>query len=168
MRRLLLLAVFSLVPYQLPADTSGTDDRPLTMDEATLSKKASQILTRMTDFIAAAPAFYFVADGGNEVLQQDGHLLESDIHLTLTIQRPLRAILRIDSPDGENATLTLDGETISVNSIIDNMFIYDTTHQPGDINESLDFLATELGVPRQLRYFLSEELTASLSRVTTR
>jgi hypothetical protein len=162
MRRLVLLAVFSIGPYQWPAGAVETD---AAMDGAVLSEEASEILTRMTDFISAAPAFYLDIDGGNEVLQQDGHLLEFGAHLTLTIQRPSQANLRIDSRNGTSATLILDGDAISVFSVIANIFYYDTTHQPGDINESLDFLAKELGIPRQLRFFLSKDLTASLSRI---
>ncbi len=179
MRRLILLTVFSLGPYQLPASavevTAGNSaqsttadslgDTPATIEAAAFSGKASEILTRSTDFIAAAPAFALVGDGGNEVLQQDGQLLEFGAHFTLTIQRPSQANLRIDSRDGTSATLILDGDALSVFSVIENIFYYDTTHQPGDINESLDFLAMELGVPRQLRFFLSKDLTASLSRV---
>jgi len=53
----------------------------------------------------------------------------------------------------------------SVYSVIENTYVYDTTSQPGDINTSLDFLAAQFGVPRQLSFFLSKDLTASLSRV---
>ncbi len=146
-----------------PANSS--DDRQLTMDGPALSREASQILTRMTDFISAAPAFYVVADSGNEVLQQDGQLLEFGAHFTLTIQRPSQANLRVDSRDGTTATTILDGDAISVFRVIENIFYYDTTRQPGDINESLNFLATQLGVPRQLPFILSKDFTASLSRV---
>jgi hypothetical protein len=59
----------------------------------------------------------------------------------------------------------LDGEMISIYSIMDNMYVYDTIRQPGDINKSLGFLATQFGVPRQMDFFLSEDFTASLSRV---
>ncbi len=179
MRRLILLTVFSLGPCQLPASavevaadnsaqstTAGSlGDTPATVEAPAFSGKASEILTRMTDFIAAAPAFHMVADGGNEEFQQDGRLLEFGAHFTITIQRPSQANLRIDSRDGTSATLILDGDALSVFSVIENIFCYDATHQPGDINESLDFLAMELGVPRQLRFFLSKDLTASLSRV---
>ncbi len=179
MRRLILLTVFSLGPYQFPASavevTAGNSaqstsagslgDTPATIEAPAFSGKASEILTRSTDFIAAAPAFALVGNGGNEVLQQDGQLLEFGAHFTITIQRPSQANLRIDSRDGTSATLILDGDALSVFSVIENIFYYDTTHQPGDINESLDFLAMELGVPRQLRFFLSKDLTASLSRV---
>lgn len=182
MRRVFLLAIFSLLSNLLPASaeeitaddspqaTTATSlaDSPTTTKAPAFSGKASEILTRSTDFISAAPAFALVGESGNEVLQQDGQLLEFGAHFTLTIQRPSQANLRIDSRDGTSATLILDGDAISAFSVIENIFYYDSTRQPGDINESLDFLAAQVRVPRQLRYFLSKDLTASLSRVPPR
>jgi hypothetical protein len=179
MRRVFLLAIFSLLSNllpasaeQIPADNgvqatsaNSFDESPTTTKASAFSGKASEILTRSTDFISAAPAFALVGDGGNEVLQQDGQLLEFGTHFTLTIQRPSQANLRVDSRDGAGASVILDGKAISVISVVEKVFYYDTTSQPGDINTSLDFLAMELGVPRELRYFLSKDLTASLSRV---
>ncbi len=114
----------------------------------------------MTDIISAAPAFTFVSDTGNEVGTTNGQLIELGSHFTVAIQRPSKAIGRIDSGNGDSSTTVLDGEAIWVNSAKENM--YDTTRQPGDIDASLDFLAEQLGVPRQLRDFFSKELTASL------
>jgi hypothetical protein len=80
----------------------------------------------------------------------------------LTIQRPSKAIGRFDSRNGDSSTTVLDGEAISVLSVTDNINVYDTTRQPGDIDASLEFLAKQLGAPRQLRDFFSKDLTASL------
>ena len=179
MRRVFLLAIFSLLSNLLPASaeeitaddspqaTTATSlaDSPTTTKAPAFSGKASEILTRSTDFISAAPAFALVGESGNEVLQQDGQLLEFGAHFTLTIQRPSQANLRVDSRDGAGASVILDGKAISVFSVVEKVFYYDTTSQPDDINTSLDFLAMELGVPRELRFFLSKDLTASLSRV---
>jgi hypothetical protein len=87
-------------------------------------------------------------------------VLEFGSQLTLAIQRPSKAIGRFDSRDGDSSTTVLDGEAIWVYSAKEN--IYDTTRQPGDIDASLDFLAKQLGAPRQLRDFFSKDLTASL------
>ena len=161
MRRLLLLAVFSLVPCQLAADTAGTRAE---MDEPTLSREALEILTRATDFISTALAFTVIGDAGNEELQEDGQLLEFGTHVTLAIQRPSQANMQFNLRSGANATLILDSEAISVYSVKDNTYVYDATRQPGDINTSLNSLAAQFGVPRQMGFFLSEDLTASLSR----
>ena len=72
---------------------------------------------------------------------------------------------RIESRNGDSSTTVLDGEAIWVYSTKENM--YDTTRQPGDIDASLDFLAEQLGVPRQLRDFFSKDLTASLGNAMT-
>jgi len=117
----------------------------------------------MTDFIAAAPAFSLVSDTGQEVMQRNGQLLEFGSRLTLAIQRHSQAIGRFDSRNGDSSTTVLDGEVISVYGVKDNIYVYDTTGQPGDIDTSLEFLVNQLGVPRQLRDFFSKDLTASLS-----
>ncbi len=174
MKRFILLTLISALPYQLSAcgqeidanrDVESGPARSIessaaTPDEPVLDKDASDILTRMTDFISAAPAFTFVSDTGNEVGTTNGQLIELGSHFTVAIQRPSKAIGRIDSGNGDSSTTVLDGEAIWVYSAKENM--YDTTRQPGDIDASLDFLAEQLGVPRQLRDFFSKDLTASL------
>jgi hypothetical protein len=150
MRQLVFLMTFLIMPYRLAA----------TAAEPVLSEDAAKILARMTDFIAAAPAFTLASDTGHEVLQENGHVLEFGSQLTLAVQRPAQAVGRFDSRDGDSSTTVLDGEAIWVYSAKEN--IYDTTGQPGDIDASLDYLARQLGVPRQLRDFFSKDLTTSL------
>jgi len=167
MRRLVFLTIILIVPYSLSAGApemkahydvetglaQGTDTAPATTDESALAKDASEILTRMTDFISAAPAFSLVSDTGHEVMHKNGQLVEFGSRLTLTIQRPSQGIGRFDSRNGDSSTTVLDGEAISVLSVTENIYLYDTTRQPGDIDASLEFLAKQLGVPRQLRDF---------------
>ncbi len=174
MKRLIWLTLFSLVLCQFPAGAteispgndvraaaaSSIDEPPEAKDNPALSKEASDILTRMTDFISAAPAFSLVGDTGHEVMQKNGHVLEFGSRLTLVIQRPSKGIGRFDSRNGDSSTTVLDGEAIWVYSAKGN--IYDTTRQLGDIDSSLDFIAKQLGFPRQLRDFFSKDLTASL------
>jgi hypothetical protein len=174
MKLLVFLILISIAAFQLIArgaeansdydveseSARGTDTATATTDESALAKDASEILARMTDFISAAPAFSLVSETGHEVMHKNGQLLEFGSHLTLAIQRPSKAIGRFDSRNGDSSTTVLDGKAIWVYSAKENM--YDTTRQPGDIDASLDFLAKQLGVPRQLRDFFSKDLTASL------
>ena len=46
-----------------------------------------------------------------------------------------------------------DGETITVASIYDGRHIYDTIQQPGDVNESLDFMVSQTGWPSRTQLF---------------
>jgi hypothetical protein len=130
--------------------------------EPVLSEKASQIMARMTDFISEAPAFSLVSDTGHEVTQKNGQVLEFGSHLTLTIQRPSQASGRFESRNGDISIIVLDGKTLSVYGAIEDVDFYDATRQPGDIDSSLEFVANQVAVPRQLRDFFSKDLTASL------
>jgi hypothetical protein len=143
------------------AETYSPGETDLSTGEPVLSQDASRILMRMTDFISAAPAFSIVSDTGHEVRQKNGQVLEFGSHLTLVIQRPSQANGRFDSRAGDSATTILDGQAIWVYSAKEN--IYDTTQQTGDIEASLDMLANQLGAPRQLFDFFSNDLTASLA-----
>ena len=88
-----------------------------------LDEDASDILTRMTDFIAAAPSFSLVSETGHEVMQNNGQMLEFGSRLTLAIQRPSKAIGRFDSRNGDSSITVLDGEAISVYSGKENIYV---------------------------------------------
>ncbi len=75
MRQLAFLILILIVPCKLPAGAPEIS-APAPAGGPALSKDASEILARMTDFISAAPVFTLLSDTGYEVLQKDGHLLE--------------------------------------------------------------------------------------------
>jgi len=158
MKLLVILTLILIVVVQLFAHGAEIDSD----DEPALSEEASQILARMTDFISEAPAFSLISDTGHEVTQKNGHVLEFGSHLTLSIQRPSQGIGRFESRNGDISDIVLDGTTLSIYGAIGDIYVYDATRQPGDIDSSLEFLANQTGVPRQLRDFFSKDLTASL------
>ena len=155
---LLILTAILILAVQLIAHGAETDAD----DEPVLSEEASRIMVRMTDFISSAPAFSLISDTGHEVTQKNGHVLELGSHLTLAIQRPSQAIGRFDSRNGDISIIVLDGETLSVYGSVDDIYVYDAMRQPGDIDASLEVLANQVGIPRQLYDFFSKDLTASL------
>jgi hypothetical protein len=73
--------------------------------------------------------------------------------------------VRFDNRNGDNATIILDGDAISVFSTRGNAYVYDTTRQPGDIDASFVFLADQLVTPDQLHHFFSIDLTGSMRRL---
>jgi len=147
------------------AVTRSTDGLQQVAARVELSREVSNILTRMTDFISSASAYTIVANMANEVLQKDGQTLEFGTKITASLRRPSQANVRFDNRDGDSVTIVLDGDTISVFSIIENTHVYDTTRQPGDIDASFVFLAEHLGTPDQLNYFFSIDLTESMKRM---
>jgi len=176
MNRLILLFLISVLPFQLSARAQeintnqdvesgparSIENSAATPGEPLLAKDASDILTRMTNFISAAPAFTMVSNTGNEVTQTNGHVLEFGSRLTVAIQRPSQAIGRFESRSGDISIIVLDGKTLSAYGTKEGILAYDATRQPGDIDTSLEFLSNQLGAPRQLRDFFSKDLTASL------
>jgi hypothetical protein len=177
MKRLILLVLssFALNPISAFAqETNRHDEAGSSASAATahtamaarkpgISEEAWNILTRMTEFVSHAKGYSLVVNSGNEVVQRNGQRLEFGSYITATLKRPSQANVRFENRDGSNATVILDGETISVSSTQMKMFVYDTVGQPGDIDTSFDYLTGVLGTNDQLRDFFSIDLTDTLA-----
>lgn len=173
-KRLILLVLISIVLNPIlsyaqetnrhnSGNTSATAHTPVTTDKPGVSKEAWDILTRMTKFISRAQAYTVVVNMGNEIVLDNGQRLELGSYITATLKRPSQANVRFENRDGDNATVIVDGETISVFSTKENVFVYDTARQPGDIDASFDYLTDVLGTNDQLRNFFSINLTETLA-----
>ncbi|MDX2460741.1 MAG: DUF2092 domain-containing protein [Gammaproteobacteria bacterium] len=169
---LLLLVSFVLNPISVCAhETNGHDEvdssaiahLPMAANKPGVSKEAWGILTHMTEFISGAQAYTIVVTLGHEVVQKNGQRLELGSYVTATMRRPSQANVLFETRDGDNATVILDGETISVFSTKEKMFVYDTARQPGDIDASFDYLTQVLGTNDQLRDFFAINLTETLA-----
>ena len=126
-----------------------------------------KILSGMTQFIEATPAFSARGNFGGDLILENGQLVEHGSTFTVIFSRPAKLYMRLNSRDGYEATMFFDGETITVVSAYDGHTIYDTTPQPGDVTESLDFMASQTGGPRELNYFLTQQMTEQLNTVRT-
>jgi len=176
MSRPLIVVMISSVALLTPAHAQASDtphdadpvpvhtdeESPATIDGPELEKQVLDILTRMTEFISQASSYTLVADTEHEYLERDGQRIEFGSHIIAAIQRPSRAHVRFDNRDGDNATIILDGETVSIFSTRGNAYVYDTTRQPGDIDASFEFLAEQLATPDQLHHFFALDLTAAM------
>jgi hypothetical protein len=174
MRQLVFLTSILIALCQYPASAAeinvhdseefgpakDVDAVAATTDESVIAKEASEILLRMADFVSAAPAFTLLGETGHEVLQKNGQVLEFGSQFSLVIQRPSNALGRFNSRDGDSSITVLDGSAIWVYIAKEN--VYDTMPQPGDIDTSLDILARQMGIPRQLGDFLSADPAKSL------
>jgi hypothetical protein len=146
---------------------AGQDDSPEPAVDSKHSANALKILSGSTQFIEAAPAFSATGDAGGELIMENGQLVEYGTTFTVKFVRPEKLYLRLNSRDGSRTTIVFDGETITAASSINGEHIYDTTPQQGDVNESLDLLSRESGGSRELAYFLTEQMTHSLSTIQT-
>ena len=167
MKKIFLPVLISVVTLQTSVRAQETDTYydvapAATMDNAEIGKDVLDILTRMTEFISGAQAYTIVVEMGHEVLQTNGQRLEFGSHITASLRRPSQAKVHFENRDGENATIVLDGDRISIFSTRGNAHVYDVARQPGDIDASFVFLAEQLGTADQLHHFFSIDLTDSM------
>jgi len=145
----------------------GRDKSPEPAVDSIQSDNSLKILSRSSQFIEAAAAFSAKGNFGGDLILENGQIVEHGSNFTLVFSRPAKLYLQLNSRDGYEATMFFDGETITLASTHDGQHIYDTTPQPGDVNESLDFMVGLTGGPRELDFFLTQQLTQSLNRMRT-
>ncbi len=148
------------------AEETAADTSPylrLAEDLPEVSAEAWEVLVAMTETVSGAPEFALDIEMGHEVLQPNGQRLEFGSHIRGTFRRPGEGRVRFDTREGENASIVMDGETVSVFSTRDDRMIYDTAEQPGDINATFKRLTAILGTNDQLRGFFSMNLTETLA-----
>ena len=143
----------------------GQDSSPELTAESKNTEHALKILSRATRFIETAPAFVVKGNSGGELMLESGQLVEYGTAFSAIFKRPSQLKLLLTSRDGLSATMILDGDTITVITEAKGLHIYDTAPQPGDVNESLDFMSDQAGSSRELDHFLSHEWTMALKRV---
>ena len=162
-----LLLSMSLVAC---AEETAADASPylrLNEDLPEVSREAWEILVAMTETVSGASKFALDVEMGHEVLQPNGQRLEFGSHISGTFRRPGEGRVRFDTREGENASIVMDGETVSVFSTRDDRMIYDSAAQPGDINATFNRLTAILGTNDQLRGFFSMNLTERLAGMVT-
>jgi len=161
MKRLILPVLVFVALHPIPGHAQETNSMA-EAEKPQVSEEAWKILTRMSEYISGKDGFTIVAEMGHQVLQKNGQWLESGSRITAALRRPSHANVRFEPRDSEGVTVILDGETISVSSVIEGTFVYDITRQTGDIDTSFDYLTEMLGTNDQLRNFFSIRLTDTL------
>jgi len=164
-KRDLICGVMSVLLLAATHHAEAGDSSPEPAIDSTHTNNALKILSRSTRFIEAAKAFSANGNFAGELILENGQLIEYGSAFTFIFSRPAKLYMRLNPWDGNEATMFFDGETITVASIHDGRHIYDTIQQPGDVNESLDFMVSKTGGPRELNFFLTEQMTSSLNRL---
>jgi hypothetical protein len=166
-KRDLICGVMLVLLVAATHHVEGRENSPESAVDSILTDSALKILSESTQFIEAAAAFSTKGNFGGDLILENGQIVEHGSSFTVVFSRPAKLYMHLNSRDGNEATMFFDGETITVASIYDGRHIYDTAPQPGDANESLDFMVSQTGGPRELNFFLTEQMTSSLSRLRT-
>lgn len=148
-------------------NVEGQEDSLDLVTEPNWTGDGLEILTGSAQFIEDLQAFSVSGDVGGELMMKNGQLVEYGTTFKLTFARPEKLYLHMNSWDGIETRLIFDGKTITTAVYADGQHIYDTTPQLGDVNESLDFVTRHSGSSREMAYFLTKQLTQSMSDVQT-
>ena len=159
----MVIALFAITTLSV----EGRDELQESAAESKQTADALKILTGSTQFIEALPAFSASGSAGGELYVKNDQLVEYGTSFKLTFVRPEKLYLQMNSWDGIETPLIFDGQTITAAIYAEGQHTYDTTPQPGDVNDSLDFMTKYTGAPREMAYFLTKQLTRSLSTVQT-
>ena len=114
--------------------------------------EALERLRAMSDFLAGQQSFRFAAEIAWDALQRTGQKLEFGGSRRTTVRRPDRLRVRIKGRDGEAQTLRFDGRWISLWIPDENAYV--SVEKPGTIDELLEYLIEDLGVPAPLADFV--------------
>jgi hypothetical protein len=149
----------------VPHHVEGQDNSPEPAVNSTHTDNALKIFSGSTQFIETAAAFSTRGNFGGDLILENGQIAEHGSTFTVVFSRPSKLYMQLNSREGYEAKIFFDGETITVAAVYDGQHVYDTTPQPGDVNESLDFMVGLTGGPRELNFFLTQQMTQSLNRV---
>jgi hypothetical protein len=92
-------------------------------------------------------------------------MVEYGTTFSAIFKRPSQLKVLLTSRGGLKSTMIFDGEMITVASTSQDQQIYATAPQPGDVNDSLNFMSNQVGSPRELENFLDPEWTQALNKV---
>jgi hypothetical protein len=126
-----------------------------------IDQDAVAVLKRMTGTVAALGKFSVTMETGFDVTQPNGEKLEFGSRRSASIQRPDKAHFKYEKRSGEAGELVFDGSAIWAYDAEDN--VYASIPQPGDIDASLDFATTELGIPVPASDFFAADPSISLA-----
>lgn len=129
-----------------------------------IEQKALSVLNRSADFISKSDRLGVKVEIGYEAVQETGEKIEFGSTNSYIIQRPDKVRVDIERRDGTRYSYIFDGKNIWAHSMDDN--IYATIAQPGNIDQSYEFMRDALQTPiplsqlfsNNLRNYLKEEL----------
>ena len=126
-----------------------------------IDEQAVAVLRQMTSTLASLQVFSVSMETGFDVTQPDGEKLEFGSRRSASISRPDKAHFRFRKRSGEGGELVFDGSDIW--AFVPEENAYASIPQPGDIDASIDFVTTELGIPVPVSDFFAADPSVSLA-----
>jgi hypothetical protein len=129
---------------------------PEAKPEPALDPAALATLNRMSEYLTSLPSMRFESEVEYDALQHDGQRIEFGSTRELAVRRPDR--IRVDATDrnGARRSLYYDGGQVVLLDATHG--IYATAARSGDVDDVLDYLEAQLGIPVPLGELISPKL----------
>ena len=143
-----------------PAPTPAATPAPAATPERDIEPEAIAIVGRMTELLGKVQTLHYVAESSYDSVQPDGQKIEFGAHREVTARRPDRVRLDTTDRDGSRRTVRYDGKLLSV--VSEDKKVYATIARTGTIDQIVDYVHADLGIPMPLSELFSPDLPAVL------
>lgn len=123
-------------------------------------EEALAVLKRASDFLGQQQSFRYEADVGYEALQPSGIKIEFGARRAVTVRRPHHVRVDVEARDGDRKVLRFDGRLFTAFFPDENA--YAQVERPGTLDETIDYLVDDLGVPLPLSDFVHSDFYADV------
>jgi hypothetical protein len=126
-----------------------------------IDPRATEIVQKMAERIVAAERLSLSGEIAWDVVQADGQTLEFGATREVVLQRPDHLRVDIALREGGKRRLLYDGKQIVLEDLEQN--VYATDPHTGPVDDMVEFVSKQMGIPVALSEFLSPELPKLLS-----
>ena len=131
-----------------------------------MATDAAARLADMANKLAGASQFSVTLLIRYDALQASGQVIEFSERRELTLRRPDELRVDVRQSDGDTGGLVFDGKTISQFNV--NEAVYTQLERPGDVDSTIRYAVSELGVRFPMARLLVTSLPQEISKLTTR
>jgi hypothetical protein len=131
-----------------------------------MATDAAARVADMANKLAGASQFSVTLLIRYDAVQASGQVIEFSERRELTVHRPDGLRVDVRQSDGDQGGLVFNGKTISQFNV--NEAVYTQLNRPGDVDSTIRYAVSELGVRFPLARLLVTSLPREISRLTTR
>ncbi len=165
----LLLAVCALlcgVPVLAQeAKPAATAQAEATAPAPERDPKAMEILLRMANYLAKAPALKVTVLSSYDAIQADGEFIEFGDRRHIELQRPDRLHIDVERSDGDKGELFFDGKTLTAFRPAEK--VYAAVEKAGTVDDALVYVVKDLQIPVPLARMLTTTFPQQMEKLVT-
>jgi hypothetical protein len=125
--------------------------------------KAMEILLRMANYLAKAPALGVSVLSSYDAIQANGEYVEFGDRRRIELLRPDRMRVEVERSDGDKGGVVFDGKTVTAYKPADN--IYAAVEKAGSVDDMLVYVVKEMQVPMPLARLFTTTFPQQLEKM---